>query len=150
MPWPKIVDRSPVEILLDDRRADVRRARYGRRVSEPLADRPHHRRDRALLLGHRLGFSPLRELDRGHQRPAPGAEVLGSELLAEVIVDVLVQAPRAEVDELTVMLVAEEAAPAGHGEQLLDRARELGVDEHRPAEHSVLRAEAEGDLAATD
>src|SRR4051812_48870808 len=34
MPGPEIVDRSPVEILLDDCRADVRRARDGGSVSE--------------------------------------------------------------------------------------------------------------------
>src|SRR5215218_1314868 len=49
--WPEIVDRSPVEILLDDRGTDVRGPRHHRRISEPLTHRSHHRRDHTLLLG---------------------------------------------------------------------------------------------------
>ena len=40
------------------------------------------------------------------------------------------RAPR--LYELTVVLVAEEPPPAGRGEQLPDRVRELRVDDGRP------------------
>src|SRR4029453_13910439 len=75
MPGPEIVDGSPIEILLDNRRADVGCTRNRRGVSELLADDSHHRRDCALLFGLRLGGLTLREGDRRQQRPAPGAEV---------------------------------------------------------------------------
>src|SRR4029077_10005148 len=74
-------------------------------------------------------------------------EVLGRELLAEMLADVLVQPPCAEVDELAVVLVAKQPPAAGHGEQLLDRGGQLLVREHRSAEDTVLGAEAKRDLA---
>jgi hypothetical protein len=55
MTWPKVINRSSVEILLDDSRADMRRARNCGRIPEALADAPHHRRDHAFRLGFRLG-----------------------------------------------------------------------------------------------
>src|SRR6185437_15960151 len=65
MPGPEILDRSPVEILLHDRRAHVGRARDGRRVPEALGDVPHHRRNSPFGLGGILRGLVLRELDRG-------------------------------------------------------------------------------------
>src|SRR6266516_7208709 len=110
MPRPKIVDRSSVEILLDDGRADVRRARYGRRISEPLAHGAHRRGDDGCGLRLRLDYAVLGERDRGEQRPAPRAEILGGELLTDVALDVLVHAPAGEGAQLALVAIAEEAA----------------------------------------
>src|SRR3989442_11815511 len=106
---PKIVDRSSVEILLDDGRADVRPARYGRRISESLAHGAHRRCDDACGLRLRLGNAVLGERDRGQQRSAPRAEILGCELFADVALDVLVQAPSGEgAQPALVIAIAEE------------------------------------------
>src|SRR5215210_4222650 len=148
MPRAEILDRSPVEILLHDRGAYVRGARHRRRIAEPLADNAHDGCDRSLLLGRGLCVLALRERDRRDERPAPGAEVLRRELLAHVLADVLVQAARAEIHELVVVAVAEEALSSGRNEELLHRRRELRVDEHRATQDSMLRPEAERDAAA--
>src|SRR5437899_3136127 len=135
MPRPKIVDRSSVEILLDDGRADVRPARYGRRISEPLAHGAHRRCDDACGLRLRLGNAVLGERDRGEQRPAPRAEILGGEVLANVALDVLVQAPAGEGAQLAVAVaIAEEPAATLFGQKLSHRVGELRVDESRPDE----------------
>src|SRR5256885_1072462 len=64
MAGPEILDRSPVEILLDHRRADVRGTSDGRRVAKLLADLAHHRCDLALPVARRGGLAHLGELDR--------------------------------------------------------------------------------------
>src|SRR5918994_5354254 len=76
MPRTKVIDRSSVEILLDHGWAHVRVARDRRRVSEPLADHPHHVCDHLLRLGVGLGRAVLCERDRSRERAAPRAEVL--------------------------------------------------------------------------
>src|SRR3712207_1241915 len=100
MPRSKVVDRPPVEVLLDNGRADVRRARDGRSVAQALAYVAHHGRDGALRFGLGSRDSPLRERDRGGQSSAPRAEILGREFLAEELANVLVQARAVEVDAL--------------------------------------------------
>src|SRR5215831_3474219 len=88
MPRAKIVDRSPVAVLLDNRRRDVRLACDGRSISEPFRNTPHDRTDRSLLLGFRLRKSvpgsALCEVDGSQKGAAPGAKVLGAELLAQI------------------------------------------------------------------
>src|SRR5262249_55537776 len=111
MTWPEIVDRSPVEILLDDGRADVGRARNGRRIAEPFADLAHHGGDRPLLRRLALRRRRLGELDRPDERAPPGTEVLRRELVAHMLPDVLVQLARAEVVGLAV---ARSGTAAGH------------------------------------
>src|SRR4051794_21928533 len=139
MSRPEILDGSPVAILVDDRGADVRRARDGRRIAEPLADAAHDGGDLTL----RLGFAPwrlvLRERDRRKHRPAPGTEVLRRELVAEMLPDVLVQLATVEVDPSAVDLVAEEAR-AGRRHQLADRGGEFAVDNRAPDHDLVLAA----------
>src|SRR6185437_8570016 len=77
MPRAKIIDRSPVEVLLDNGRRHVRLARHCRRISEPLGDAPHDRGHRPLLFAFRLRKSlfayALGEVDRREERAAPGA-----------------------------------------------------------------------------
>src|SRR6187551_3195360 len=120
MSRPEILNRSPVEILLDDRWADVRGPCHGRGVSKPLADAPHYVCHNALGLGVRLGDSVLRQRDRGGQSPAPRPEVLGGELLAHVLADVIVEDCTRERAGLSIRAVAEESRTAGPREQLLD------------------------------
>src|SRR6266571_5346034 len=149
MVWPEIVDRSSVEILLDDRRADVRGTRYGRRISQPLADEPHHRRDAAPRLRRILGQIVLGERDRGDDRTAPGAEVLSGELVSAIGADVLVQLASVEIAELALELVPEDARPR-QLQQLAHRVGELLVDDRAPHPDPVLAAILEGDARAAD
>src|SRR5690349_17746158 len=58
MSGAEILDRAPVEVLLDDRGAHVRGARNRRRVPEPLADGAHHRGDGFLRRGLALLDAP--------------------------------------------------------------------------------------------
>src|SRR5205085_3595535 len=145
--WTEVLDRAPVQVLLDDGRADVRRPRDGRRVPEPLADRPHDRRDDPLRLRLCLDGAALRERDRSDERPAPGAEVLGCELFAHEFRDVLVEPPRVQAVRVAVLLVAKEPAAAPLPDQDLHRLRELAVDDRGPNPDSMLAAEAERDPA---
>src|SRR5689334_3892961 len=114
MTWPEMLERASVEVLVDDRRADVGGPRDGRGVAELLADGAHDCGQRSL--GLRLGFgrAMLRERNRREQCPAPRAEVLGAELAVHERPDVFVQPPRREVDELSVVIaVPKEPAAAG-------------------------------------
>src|SRR5437870_11400156 len=149
MAGTEIVDRSSVEILLDHGRTDVRRTRHRRRISQPLADEPHHRRDAAPRLRRILGQPVLGERDRGDERTAPGAEVLGGELVSEVRADVLVQLAAVEIAELTLELVPEEAR-AGQLQELAHRVGELLVDDRAPYPDPVLAAILEGAARAPD
>src|SRR5687767_13580335 len=105
MPRTKVIDRSPVEILLDDGRAHVRAARYRRSVSQPLSDRAHDVCDRLLRLGVALADAVLGERDCGRQRAAPGAKILRGELVAHVLTDVVVEHGTRERAGLTVVAV---------------------------------------------
>src|SRR2546421_11760717 len=82
----KIVDCPAVEILVDDGRADVRRARNGRRIAEPLSDRSPHGPNYTFRLGFRLGDTVLGKSDRGNSRPAPRPEILVRAVVAHVVV----------------------------------------------------------------
>src|SRR5829696_3728058 len=113
MAWTKVVDRGAIEILLHDRRADVGRARNGGRIPEPLADAAHHRGNLPLRVRLRLGQPDLRQADRRLERPAPRAEVLRTEVVAEVDVHVVVEPLAGEVVDVALPFVPEEprAAP---------------------------------------
>ena len=112
----EIVDSSPVEVLLDYRGRDVRVPRHCRRISELLRDSPHDIGHGPLLLGfdcrEPLLVDALREVDGGEERSAPCPEVLGSELLPEVDLHVVVQALAREVVEIVLPAVLEDARPA--------------------------------------
>src|SRR5690349_24029365 len=97
MARPEILDRSPVEILLDDRRAHVGRTCDRGCVSELLGDTPHHGGNSPLCLGRIVRRLVRRELRRGEQGAAPGPEVLGGVAVAEVSLHVVVQLPLAEI-----------------------------------------------------
>src|SRR5919204_2043396 len=99
MTGTEIVDRSAVEILIDHRGTDVRRAGNCRRISELLADAAHDGGNRALLFAGRLHRTALGERNRSGQRPAPRAEVLGGELFAEKDAQVVVEPPPRQVAE---------------------------------------------------
>src|SRR5919108_2901765 len=143
----KIVDRSAVEILLDHGRADVRRPCYCRGIAEPLAHGAHRRGDHALGLCFGLGDSVLRKRDRGEQRAAPGAEILGRELVADMPLDVLVQAAPAERAQAVAVSIAKEASAALRGQELAHRIRKLRVDESRSNQGAALAVKAECDAA---
>src|SRR5436305_2438768 len=109
MAWPKIVDRSAVQILFDDRGADVRGAGNGRCIPQALAHAAHDCGHDTLLLCHRLDDAALGKGDRGFERAAPGAEILRGEFVAHVSLDVLVELPAGQVADSALALVAEEA-----------------------------------------
>src|SRR5919201_2094117 len=148
MTGTEIVDRSAVEILIDHRRTDVRRTGNCRRISELLADAAHDGGNRALLFAGRLHRTALGERNRGGQRPAPRAEILGGELLAEKDAHVIVESLARQVAESGVVEITEEPTPSAEIEQLGDRPRELRVDERRAHDRLVLRAKMEGDAIA--
>src|SRR2546423_6556475 len=115
MPRPKIVDRSPVQVLLDNCRRDVRLPSDRRRVSESRRNTPHDRGYRPLLLAFRLRESllggALGEVDRSEQGAAPGTEVLRAELVPEIDLHVVVQPLVREVVGIALRLVLEDARP---------------------------------------
>src|SRR2546429_7717626 len=82
MARPEIIDRSPVQILLDDGGTDVGSARNRRRIAEPLADGSHYCGDRALSLRRSLRRRAPRQSGRPDERAAPGTEILWCEFLA--------------------------------------------------------------------
>src|SRR5438105_6691944 len=150
MARPEILDRTSVEVLLDDSRADVRGARDRGRVSEPLGHPSHDARHRLLLRRHAVRRpAELRERDRRLERPAPGPEILRREFLAHVTLDVLVELPARQVAKLAVELVAKELPPAGNTEQLRDPGGDLGVDDRGSHVRPVLRTKAKGNSLAT-
>src|SRR5262249_16430705 len=75
MSRPEILERSPVEILVDHSGRYVRGAAYRRGVSESLAHAPHRVRHGAALGRGSLHRPALRECDRRRQRASPGVEV---------------------------------------------------------------------------
>src|SRR3712207_3432731 len=97
MTRPEIRDRASVQVLLHDGRTDVRRSCYGSGIPEPIADETHHGRDATLRLGRRLGRPALCECDRGKQRSAPCTEILRSEFLTHLALDVVVERARGQV-----------------------------------------------------
>src|SRR5690349_6696395 len=119
MSWPEILDRSAVEVLLDHGWTDVARTCDGRCIPQAFPDASHDGRHPAFRLGLGLGDAALGEPDRGSERAAPRAEVLGRELLAHVDADVVVQVFAGEVVEVALPLVAEEPPAGGEIEELL-------------------------------
>src|SRR6266536_1664404 len=128
MPRPEIFDRSAVEILVDHRWTHVRATRNGRRIPKLLSDASHDGRDHALCLCLGLPWAALRKCNGRDQRPAPRAEVLRRELVAEVRANIVVEPRACQGAEAPFPLVTKEAASAGQSEQLLHRGRELLVD----------------------
>ena len=99
-------------------------------------------------LGFRLRETVLGERDRGDQRAAPGAEILGGEFVAHVLFDVVVQLRAGEIAERPVRkLVAEEAPPTRQLEQLAHRICEVLVDDRSAHQDAVLAAVLERDPA---
>src|SRR5438067_4062642 len=144
----KVVDCSPVEILLHHRWADVRRASDGRRVPELIADPTHHGCNGLSLLARTLDDSAFGERDRGRQGAAPRAEILRREPIAHTSADVLVERAARQVAQRTLPLVSEQPPAAGKRQQLLDRIGELRVDERRAHDHLVLSGKVEVDPVA--
>src|SRR3954452_8215988 len=148
MPRAEILDRSPVEILLDHRRAHIGAAGNSGRIAELVSDATHHRRNHTLGLTLRFRRPTLGKGNRGDQRPAPGAEVLRRELVAEVFTDVVVEAGPGEAADTALALVPAQPPSSGECEQLLDRLGQLLVDQRGPHDRAVLAAKVEGDLLA--
>src|SRR3954471_11788713 len=147
----KVINGATVEILIDNSWADVRRTRNCGRISKPLADGAQDGGDRAFRLGFGLRNPVLGERDRSEQRAAPRPEVLRRELLAQIFLDVVVQAFSAQAAEAAVAVsIAEETASSPDREQLTDGVGELLVDEGGADERPVLAAKAEGDSATAN
>src|SRR3954453_6780549 len=113
MPRPKILDRCPVEILIDHCWADVRPARDRRGVSKLLPHAAQPRGDGPLSLSLGLRRTVLGERDRREQRAPPRPEVLRGEVLAEIRPNVFVQLRAGERAQPTVPLIAEETRTTG-------------------------------------
>src|ERR1041385_6841326 len=120
----KVGDRCSLEILVDDRRRNVRRTTHRRRIAELRGDVPHHGGDGPLAVRLAPG-----EFDRREQRPAPGAEVLCRELVSETLLHVLVQRTVREVAEPFAVVDVTEDAATGKAEQFSHRGSEGVVDE---------------------
>ena len=93
------------------------------------------------------GDPVFRECDRGDQRAAPGAEILGREFVAHVLFDVVVEARAREVAKRSVNVVAKELPAARKREQLLHRVGKLCVDDRGADENAVLAPVLERDPA---
>src|SRR5579884_2650268 len=148
MPRPEILERSPLEILVDDRGAHVGGARHRGRIAEVLRDTSHHRGDgpsrRSLGFGNPVAADPLGEVERGEERPAPRPEILRGEPVAEVDLHVVVQPLRGEVPDLVLPAVAEDARTR-QLQELTHRCRELVVDDRPAYLDLVLAAERDRD-----
>src|ERR687888_185057 len=150
MAWAEIVDSSAVEILVDDRRADVRRTGNRRRIAELLADCAHDGGDRPLCLRLRLGRPVLGERNGSDQGPAPRSKVLGGEFFAHEFADVRVQPARGQMGDLVADAVAEKPSAAAGSQQLAHRVRELRIDDRGADPGPMLAPKAEGDPAAAN
>src|SRR5215211_921605 len=150
MAWTKVSDRSTVAILLYNGGTDVRRARDSRGVTELLSDQAHDGRDGAL--GFRLRFHrpSLCKGDGPDERPAPGAEVFGRELITHVLLDVFIQLPPGEVEDLVVRPIPEQARAAFELDERPHRVGELRIDEGRMHPDAVLAAIAERHATAAN
>src|SRR5439155_10875417 len=121
------------------------------------ADGAHHCGNRTIRFRLRLGDTALGERDRGKKGSAPGSEILGCELLAHVLADVLVHARAGEVAEplaiaiavAVAVAVAKQPATTLQREHLADRLREPLLDAAPAHEGSVRGAQPARDLAAT-
>ena len=94
-------------------RVDVRAARDGRCVAEMLGDVLHHRCHGALPRGLGLAAVLGGQPDGGEDRPHPGAEVLGAELVAEVLLHVAVDVGRLHVHPVAIDLVGQQLGIGG-------------------------------------
>ena len=90
MARPEIVDRSPVEILIDHGGTDVRRTRNRGCIAQSLTDGAHHRGDRTLRLPLGLHRSVLgkRDSNKGSEymlaSESVALDMLGFELVRDV------------------------------------------------------------------
>src|SRR5439155_10545902 len=107
-----VLERDAGAILLDNGRADVGGPGDGRRVPELLPHAPHDRRKDARRLGLARRWAVLGKRHGGLERPSPRPEVLGRELLAEVLADVRIEQGCRQARELAVLLEAKETGPA--------------------------------------
>jgi hypothetical protein len=125
----QVADRAGVLRGLDQSRVDVGFAADRRRVAERLGDRLDH----ALQLDAAVPLDPLEHRLEGDDAGAPGAEVLGGEILAHRRLDVGVDVARADRAGIARLVHIFEQALA---RQVLRSARdsdEVAVgDGHRP------------------
>ena len=94
------LERSALEVGLDHGRVDVALPADRRRVAEPLGDRLDRAHDVLLRLGLAVERLDLLERLRGQDGAGPGAEVLGREVVAGDLAQVLVDVGRADVARL--------------------------------------------------
>ncbi len=147
---PEVLDRATIQVLLDDRGADVRRPRDGRRIPESFANASHDRRDDSLRFGVAARNVPFGERDCRRQRAAPGSEILGREVVAEMLADVLVKGAAGEVGEAVFDAISEQPRAAGKLDERANGVGELGVDEGATDLSAPFAGEPEADLIAPD
>jgi hypothetical protein len=150
MPRPKIVERWPIEILFDNRRAYVGRA-CNRSVFPSFSPTAHMTPETTRLALASLFAGPCSaSAIAARSVPPPRPEILGSEFLAHVLGDVLIQQRAGELVGRPFAPIAEQASPAGNLKELLHRVGEVVADDRRPNRCAVLSSVAERDLAPAD
>ena len=144
-----VVQRAAGEVVVDDERAHVRRARDRRGVPELVPDATHHcwRARASLPLRCRSARAAASSL-RSEERPAPGPEVLCRVLGAEVLGDVLVQVGDVSATRSSSRSNRKSREPSGRSRSAVIAVRERRVRDAPPHELAVLCAEAERDLVA--
>ena len=149
MPRSEIGDRSPVQVLLDHRRADVGRAADRRRVSELLGDAAAHGGDVLLRLR-----SPSPTVPRS-ARPIAASSVpphvrksltVKSSPMCSCTYWLRCRSVRL-VERAVLVAEAEEPRPPRSASSSLQRVGQLCVEDRGADPHLVLAAEVERDPA---
>src|ERR1043165_6543589 len=108
------LERLALHVLVEEARADVRRAAHRRRVPELLGRRVDGALELPLALRLARTLSLHRQRDRAEERPGPGAEVLGREVVADDGLDVLVDVAVLHVAEFLAVDEREELLRLHH------------------------------------
>jgi hypothetical protein len=144
-----------VVVEVDDPRVDVAGAADGRGVAELVRDLLDDLGDGPLARRRALGVGRDGQADRRHDGRRPGAEVLGGVVAAgdgaQVVVDVAALHVDPRRSAPGPAAVGEQLGPAAAAlSELLDDARDLGLDERALPELAALAGELEADLEVAE